>query len=328
MGLPDPQRPGRGVRFLAFRLPEPPRGQFEKEDVLGEVIEEGSRLPSPPKRHSPAAADPHAEARHSRLRGDGVRALHRAGARQSLPRGRVRPRCIRAWLVGTSTGIVALLVLPFVGRYDRLYRESPLARCDSSGSWSCRRRCSLRCSTSCRTRCCCALRYPQAVMLSARSRWCAGAAIGRPVPTPRHGCCARLDLHLLHRRDRRALLAALLTDAFGVRTAILVLVIPSTIVGGLMILRAPRTSGTISRWSWRNSTKRWRSTSANSSRPSSSRVAGQRHRLRLRPGSGAVRRRLRVARRGVRAARHERRRQVSALACHRGPRYTLAVSCG
>ena len=35
-----------------------------------------------------------------------------------------------------------------------------------------------------------------------------------------------------------ALLAALLTDAFGVRTAILVLVIPSTIVGGLMILRS------------------------------------------------------------------------------------------
>ena len=31
--------------MLAFRLPEPPRGQFEKKDVLGEVIEDAKPAP-------------------------------------------------------------------------------------------------------------------------------------------------------------------------------------------------------------------------------------------------------------------------------------------
>ena len=33
-------------RFIAFRIPEPPRGQFEKKDVLGEVI--GDARPASP----------------------------------------------------------------------------------------------------------------------------------------------------------------------------------------------------------------------------------------------------------------------------------------
>ena len=33
------------MAVFAFKLPEPPRGQFEKQDVLGEVIEDEQPAP-------------------------------------------------------------------------------------------------------------------------------------------------------------------------------------------------------------------------------------------------------------------------------------------
>ena len=47
---------------FAFRLPEPPRGQFEKQDVLGEVIEDAKPAPiSIEAAFARLLADPHAE---------------------------------------------------------------------------------------------------------------------------------------------------------------------------------------------------------------------------------------------------------------------------
>ena len=46
LGVLRARHPGRPiVAFFAFRIPEPPRGQFEKKDVLGEVIEDERPAP-------------------------------------------------------------------------------------------------------------------------------------------------------------------------------------------------------------------------------------------------------------------------------------------
>ena len=78
----------RSPRSSPSGCPEPPRGQYEKQDVLGEVIED--ERPAPISHGGgvlPAAADPHAASRDHRLRRHGLRAVHRAGAGQPVPGG-------------------------------------------------------------------------------------------------------------------------------------------------------------------------------------------------------------------------------------------------
>ena len=85
------------VAFLAFRLPEPPRGQFEKKDVLGEVIGDPLGLPRRPGSGVPAdPAHPHDQDMSHRLLCDRVRLVHRSGARQPLPQAALRSRCVPA----------------------------------------------------------------------------------------------------------------------------------------------------------------------------------------------------------------------------------------
>ncbi len=113
--------------FFAFRLPEPPRGQFEKADVLGEVIAEVDPAP---------VSVEAAFARLLQIRtmktvllaftaiGFGLLTmpilsnlyLEDEFGLDTFGRG----------VVGSATGVGVLVVLPFVARYyDKLYRRSP-----------------------------------------------------------------------------------------------------------------------------------------------------------------------------------------------------------
>jgi ABC-type branched-subunit amino acid transport system ATPase component/predicted MFS family arabinose efflux permease len=228
--------------FLAFRLREPPRGQFEKEDVLGQVIEESKPAP---------ISTEAAFARLFQIRTLKLAILAFAAMGFALFTGPVLAnlfleeeyglRAFERGIVGTLTGVVALAVLPFVGRYyDRLYRQSPTRALRLIGI--------LVLPAAVLT----PLQYfmpnavlfaicgiPQAVMLSAAFTMVA-PVLQSVVPYRLRGMGSALgSIYIFFiGATGGALLAALLTDAFGVRTAILVLTIPSTIVGGLMILRS------------------------------------------------------------------------------------------
>jgi ABC-type branched-subunit amino acid transport system ATPase component/predicted MFS family arabinose efflux permease len=115
------------VALLAFRLPEPPRGQHEMKDVLGEVIENDKPMPI-----SVEAAF----ARLMRIRTTKTVILAFAAMGFGLFTG---PVLTNLWMedhfglgtfergvYGTLGGLGVLAVLPFVGpRYDRLYRTDP-----------------------------------------------------------------------------------------------------------------------------------------------------------------------------------------------------------
>jgi ABC-type branched-subunit amino acid transport system ATPase component/predicted MFS family arabinose efflux permease len=227
---------------LAFRLPEPPRGQFEKEDVLGEVIEDANPAPIS------------TEAAFSRLfqiRTLKLAILAFAAMGFALFTGPVLANlfledqyglsAFERGLVGTATGVVALAILPFMGRYyDRLYRQSPARALRLVGI--------LVLPAAVLT----PVQYfmpnpvlfavcgiPQAIMLSAAFTM-VGPVLQSVVPYRLRGMGSALGSVYIFfiGATGGALLGALLTDAFGVRTAILVLTVPSTIVGGLMVLRS------------------------------------------------------------------------------------------
>ena len=153
-----------------------------------------------------------------------------------------------------------------------------------------RRRCSR--SWASRSWCCCRSRSP----------W-SGRSLQSVVPYRLRGMGARArrDLHLLHRRDRRrAALGAAHRRVRAAQPRCSCIVVPSTIIGGLLIIRGASSSATTSRSSSPSSRRRWRSTERQqSSRPSDDpRPAGRRHRLLVRAGAGAVRRRASRSGRG------------------------------
>ena len=115
------------VAFLAFRLPEPPRGQFEKKDVLGEVI--GDPRPAAPSLEA-------AFERILRIRtiktcliafsaiGFGLFTVPVLG--NLYLKQRFGLDAFQRGLIGTIGSIGVLVALPLVGRYyDRLYRKDP-----------------------------------------------------------------------------------------------------------------------------------------------------------------------------------------------------------
>ena len=115
------------VAVLSFRLREPPRGQHEKLDVLGELVE-GSQ-PVPPSLEA-------AFARIMKIRtmkmclvafaamGFGLFTVPVLG--NLFLQQQYGLNAFRRGLIGTIGSIGVLVALPFVGRYyDRLYRVDP-----------------------------------------------------------------------------------------------------------------------------------------------------------------------------------------------------------
>lgn len=227
---------------LAFTVAEPPRGQFEQTDVLGEVIEEADPAPIS------------VEAAFSRLMQ--IRTLKLAVIAFAAMGFGLFTTPILAnlfleneyglgtfdrGLVGTCMGVGVLVALPFVGRYyDRIYQESPARALRLVGL--------LVLPAAVFT----PIQYsmpnpylfvifgiPQVIMLSSAFTMVA-PVLQTVVPYRLRGLGSALgSIYIFFiGATGGALLAAVLTDAIGIRGTILVLTIPSTVIGGLMIVRS------------------------------------------------------------------------------------------
>ena len=110
-------------------MKEPPRGQFEKQDVLGEVIED--EQPAPISMEAAFARLKRIRTIRTvlvgvlRARASGCSASPRSSRSTSTTPARERA-CSSAGIILSLSGILALPILPFVGRYfDREYRAEP-----------------------------------------------------------------------------------------------------------------------------------------------------------------------------------------------------------
>ena len=227
--------------FFAFRLPEPPRGQFEKQDVIGEVIEDEN----PP----PVSM----EAAFARLLQIGtIRSAVFAFAALGFGLFTV-PVVGNIFLeeeygldsfgrgaVGTVSGIAVLFVLPFVGRaYDATYKRDP-ERALRLLAW-------LILPTAVLTPLQFLMPNPilyavwaifPAVLLSAAFA-CVSPLLLTVVPYQLRGMGAALGSVYLFFIGAvgGALLSALLVDTFGPRLTVALIVFPSSIVGALLLLK-------------------------------------------------------------------------------------------
>lgn len=230
------------VSIFGFALPEPPRGQFEKQDVLGEVIAEDDPLPIS------------VEAAFSRLLqirtlksvvtafaalGFGLFTVPILGnlfmedeyGLGSFGRG----------AVGTVSGVAVMISVPFIGKfYDKQYRKDPSQALRLVG-W---------------------LVLPSALMvpiqyfmpnpvlfaifavptavLTVSAYAMVGPLLTSVIPYRLRGMGQALGaLYIFFiGATGGALLAGLLSNAYSTRTAIIVLYVPSTLVGGALILRS------------------------------------------------------------------------------------------
>lgn len=230
------------VAVVAFRIPEPPRGQHEMLDVLGEVLEDADPAPIS------------VEAAFARLLQ--ITTLKRvivafAAMGFGLFTGPVLGNlyvedrfgldAFQRGLIGTAGGLGVVAILPFASRrYDELYRRDPSAALRLVGL----------------------LIIPCAVLIPIQyampTAW-AYAIAGIPtsalfgtafamvgpvtqsiVPYRLRGMGAALAAIYIFfvGATGGALVAALLADTAGPRTAVLVLMIPACIVGGVLVVRS------------------------------------------------------------------------------------------
>lgn len=229
------------IAAVAFRLREPPRGQHEKLDVLGEVIEDTQ--PVPPSLEA-------AFARIMKIRTIKMCLIAFSAMGFGLFTAPVLGNlflqqqygldAFRRGLIGTIGSLGVLVALPFVGRhYDRLYHRDPAQALALIGK----------------------LILPVAVLVPIQYfmpdavLWAvvgvlvivltmsAFSMVG-PVLTsvaPYHlrgltGAVGAIYLFFIGATGG-AVLSAALDQAFGPRAAVLLVMIPTTIVGGLMIIR-------------------------------------------------------------------------------------------
>ena len=229
------------VAVFAFKLNEPPRGQFEKQDVLGEVIEDEQPAPIS------------VEAAFARLwqiktlktvivafSAIGFGLFTVPVLTNLFMEDHYGTDTFDRGVLGTIGGVGVLLVLPFVGKYyDNLYRRDP-ARALRFIGW-------LLLPAAILT----PIQFfmpnviaftimgiPQLILLSI-SFTMVGPVLQSVAPYRLRGMGSALGAIYIFfiGATGGALLSGLLTDEFGARTAVLVIVIPSTVIGGLLIVR-------------------------------------------------------------------------------------------
>jgi ABC-type branched-subunit amino acid transport system ATPase component/predicted MFS family arabinose efflux permease len=230
------------VALIAFRVPEPPRGQFEKKDVLGEVI--GDPRPAAPSLEA-------AFERILRIRtiktclmafsaiGFGLFTVPVLG--NLYLKQRFGLDAFQRGLVATIGSVGVLVALPLVGRYyDRLYRKDPARALRLIGI--------VVLPVALLT----PLQYfmPTAVLWAIFSvpvsvLLLTGFSMVGPVLTSvapyrlrgMVGAVGGIYVFFIGATGG-AVLAALLDSVFGVRTAVLIIMIPSTLIGGFLIIRS------------------------------------------------------------------------------------------
>ena len=233
------------VAMATFRIPEPTRGQFEKKDVLGEIIEDEDPLPISVEM---------AFARLLQIRtlrcvvtafaalGFGLFTVPVLG--NIFMEDEYGLDAFGRGAVGTVSGVAVMISMPFVGKYyDRLYRRNPEFAFSLVG-W---------------------LILPSALLIPVQFfmpgpvgfailgilpsvMTFAGFSMVGPllmavVPYRLRGMGQALGaLYIFFiGATGGAVLSGMLSDMYGTRTAIIVIYVPSTIVGGLLMLRG-RTS--------------------------------------------------------------------------------------
>jgi ABC-type branched-subunit amino acid transport system ATPase component/predicted MFS family arabinose efflux permease len=233
--------PAAIVGVFAFRMPEPPRGQFEKKGVLGEVIEDENPAPIS------------VEAAFARLwqirtiksvilafaaMGFG---LFTTGVLANLfMEDHYGTKTFARGVLGTIGGLGLLVVLPFAGKYyDGLYRRDPAKALRLVGLMVL----PAAVLTPAQYFMPNALLFvimgvPQQILLFTAFTM-VGPLITTIVPYRLRGMGSALAAIYIFfiGATGGALLSALLSDAFGPRAAVLTIVIPSTIIGGYLILR-------------------------------------------------------------------------------------------
>jgi ABC-type branched-subunit amino acid transport system ATPase component/predicted MFS family arabinose efflux permease len=232
------------VAILAFRLREPPRGQFEKQDVLGEVIEDAQPAPI-----SVEAAF----ARLWQIRTLKTVIVAFAAIGFGLFTVPVLSNLFMEEEYGTKTfergllttigGLGLLVALPLAGRsYDRLYRTDPSRALRLVGimilpaalltpvQW-------FMPNVVLFT----ILGIPQLLLLTVAFTM-VGPVLQSIVPYRLRGMGSALGAMYIFfiGATGGALLSGLLSDEFGPRVAVLAIVIPSTIIGGALIIRSAR----------------------------------------------------------------------------------------
>ncbi|MFN8028076.1 MAG: MFS transporter [Acidimicrobiia bacterium] len=227
---------------FAFKLPEPVRGRHEKEDVLGEIIEDENPAPI----STEAAFGRLMQIRTIRFciiafsaMGFGlftVPILSNLYLEDHFGLG-----TFDRGVVGTCIGVGVLLTLPFVGRYyDRMYHESPAKALRLVGL--------LVLPAALFT----PIQYsmpnpvlfvifgiPGAILLSA-SFTMVGPIMQTVVPYRLRGMGSALAAIYIFfiGATGGALLAAVLSDAIGTKWTIILLSVPTTVIGGILILRS------------------------------------------------------------------------------------------
>ena len=229
------------LAILAFRIPEPPRGQFEKLDVLGEVIQDSKQAPI-----SVEAAF----ARLKRIRTYKTMLMAFAAMGFGLFTGPVlqnlyleRRFGLEAFgrgVIGTVNGLGVLLVLPFAAkRYDGLFRRDPARAVRLLGVLIVPVGLILPIQYA----------MPNPVLFTAfgvlpfvlliTAFTMVNPVLQAVVPYRLRGMGSALGAIYVFfiGATGGALLAGFFTNALGPRTAILLLSVPSTILGGVLVMR-------------------------------------------------------------------------------------------
>jgi ABC-type branched-subunit amino acid transport system ATPase component/predicted MFS family arabinose efflux permease len=233
------------VAFGAFFMKEPPRGQFEKDHVLGEVIEEA--------RPAPISM----EAAFARLKriatirtvlvafcalGFGLFSqgtLSSLYLDQNLHVGNVLDRGILLSL----SGIAALPLLPFVGKYfDRTYRRDPARALAVVGLLILPSALFTPLQFSVHSRVWfVVLGIPQAVLTTSAFAM-VGPVLYAVVPYRLRGMGSALTTMYIFFIGGflGGVVAGLFTNAIGTRGTVIVLGVPSAIIGGLLLMNGAR----------------------------------------------------------------------------------------
>jgi len=233
------------VAVLAFFMKEPPRGQFEKQDVLGEVIEDAQPAPI-----SVEAAF----ARLKRIRtirtvlvafcalGFGLFSIPELESLYLKNTLHVNDLLERGLILSLS-GIFALPLLPFVGRYfDRQYRSNPARALALVGLLILPSALLTPLQFSVHsTTWFWILKIPQAVLTTAAFAM-VGPVLQAVVPYRLRGMgTAMSTLYIFFIGGfLGGIVAAFFTDAIGVRGTVIVLGVPSAIIGGALLMNGAR----------------------------------------------------------------------------------------
>ncbi len=230
------------LALLAFRLPEPPRGQHEMLDVLGTVVE------GPPAARISMEA---AFARLNRIATFKAMMVAFAALGFGLFTGPVLQNlyledrfgldAFGRGLVGTANGIGVLVVLPFAARrYDAEFRRDPAKALRLLGLLIAPVGVLLPIQYSMPSPVAFTVVgvLPSILLMTAFTM--VSPVLQSIVPYRLRGMGSALgSIYIFFfGATAGALLSAFFTDAWGPRTAVLVLTVPSTIIGGLLVVRS------------------------------------------------------------------------------------------